>query len=415
MRTVHYSDFLGEVAALMNKIPSGLTDDEKTIINPFFNHAMRYIWDSANWKDICPIGEARFTNNDILSPNDMVSAYWTLSAVGITSNATRNPLDGRVNMDKVYEAASTQEHRLRQSVDFIPSAAYTSSGYFKRAGRNYCYISVNDGVVTRTAHFNLALGVVVSALNCTASMVLSGNAAYKCQIDYSADSAAGTGHVEYGITADGSTVSYLGDITKGIYAYGLISLPTETDSLYYTQIPLEQTGETPMEAVFGVWQDNPATGSRFPQTQAGYVNGDVIQLIGKANTNPVYIDYRKKRPSWTGPAFSAAATYTAGKQVLYTDSNGDQDFYKCLATTTAGQDPEDTPSKWELLEIPDVFSEYAVHAAFSDVLRTDGQLEKAEMMDKIAEDVMTNALDVQERQQSGAMRTKISTHVTYRN
>lgn len=414
MRTAHYSDFLAEIAALMNKTPSGLTDDEKTIINPFFNHAMRFIWDSANWKDVCPIGEARFTNSDITNPVDIAASTWTSTAVSVTGSSTRNPLDSRVNMCKILETAALSAHNVYQAVEFVPSSSYSTSGYFKRKGRNYCYISANDGVTIHVAHFNLATGVVVSTSNCTATINISGNASYKCQIDYTSASTASTGTVTYGMTDDGSTLIYTGDITKGIYAYGLVSLPIGIDSQYYTQIPLSQVGESEMEAVFSIWKDNPALGTRFPQNQAGYVDGDTIQLVGTANTNPLYIDYRKKRPSYTGAAFSASATYTAGTQVLYTLTSGDQDFYLCLATTTAGQDPEDTPAKWRLLEIPDVFSEYAVHAAFADVLRTDGQLEKAEMMDKIAEEVMNNALDVLERQQGGALRTKYSTHVTYR-
>lgn len=41
--------------------------------------------------------------------------------------------------------------------------------------------------------------------------------------------------------------------------------------------------------------------------------------------------------------FSAAATYSAGDYVKFTDSN----FYKCLSNTNAGESPTSHPAKWE--------------------------------------------------------------------
>lgn len=45
-------------------------------------------------------------------------------------------------------------------------------------------------------------------------------------------------------------------------------------------------------------------------------------------------------------AFDAGDTYAAGDYITYAQ-NGITEYWKCLATTTAGQDPDDTPAKWQ--------------------------------------------------------------------
>lgn len=47
------------------------------------------------------------------------------------------------------------------------------------------------------------------------------------------------------------------------------------------------------------------------------------------------------------PVYSEAIVYQAGTEVYYTPLDA---YYKAVSTTTAGQDPEDTPAKWEVLQ-----------------------------------------------------------------
>jgi hypothetical protein len=49
-------------------------------------------------------------------------------------------------------------------------------------------------------------------------------------------------------------------------------------------------------------------------------------------------------------AYDASATYSAGALIKYTatvDGTTELQYYKCLATTTAGQNPSSTPAKWQ--------------------------------------------------------------------
>lgn len=53
------------------------------------------------------------------------------------------------------------------------------------------------------------------------------------------------------------------------------------------------------------------------------------------------IEQRFFRPVW-----AEASTYAEGDEVYYTPTDA---YYTCLAATSAGEDPEDTPAKWEAL------------------------------------------------------------------
>ncbi len=55
-------------------------------------------------------------------------------------------------------------------------------------------------------------------------------------------------------------------------------------------------------------------------------------------------------------AFDAGDTYAAGDYISYTPTGTTvKQWYKCLATTTAGQDPDDTPAKWRKVTASAIF------------------------------------------------------------
>ncbi len=131
-------------------------------------------------------------------------------------------------------------------------------------------------------------------------------------------------------------------------------------------VPYDQTGEKVIDVLFQAWIDNPAM-ITYPRPQGFVVTTDGFQMISTAggfmgtngyvsyNTNPanpVYLFYRRAPYNYSGDTFSATATYVAGQYIYYTRTTGPlvgtSDYWKCLSATTAGQDPEDTPSKWEL-------------------------------------------------------------------
>jgi len=56
-RTRNYSDFLNSVVQLIGIPPSRLTTEVADSVNQFFNNAIRDVWLSTQWIDICPRGE----------------------------------------------------------------------------------------------------------------------------------------------------------------------------------------------------------------------------------------------------------------------------------------------------------------------------------------------------------------------
>jgi hypothetical protein len=127
---------------------------------------------------------------------------------------------------------------------------------------------------------------------------------------------------------------------------------------------------------------------------------------------PVYIYYRKPCPRFTAPDYDATLTYAIDDQILFEDSDGVTNFWKCVVATSAGQSPDTNPDSWELLEIPEVFFNYAVYSSYADWLRMDGQTDKAASADALAQRKQDEESDKQERQQGWVQDMTVSTHVT---
>ncbi len=77
---------------------------------------------------------------------------------------------------------------------------------------------------------------------------------------------------------------------------------------------------------------------------AQFVMDSIMESVGaEINNRTFYFGFDKA----DAVAFDAGDTYAAGDYITYTPAGGVLHYYKCLATTTAGQDPEDTPAKWQ--------------------------------------------------------------------
>ena len=67
--------------------------------------------------------------------------------------------------------------------------------------------------------------------------------------------------------------------------------------------------------------------------------------------------------------FDAGDTYAAGDYIKYTISSV-LHYYKCLASTSAGEDPEDTPAKWQKVNAEAVFE------GLGSIIAADSAIEK---------------------------------------
>lgn len=434
--TKNYSDYTNRLSGLIGIPYDSATDDEKNFIMGFFDTNIKQVWDEGPWLSVSPYGEARFAGNLLYYPNDLTkTAYWTATNTTPTTSSTNpqyaNPCDGRLTATFLAETAATGEHKVSQVYQFLPSINYQFSAYVRANSRSYAYMKVNDGVNDYTAFFNVSTGVIgtySSNMPNTPTIVQCNNGYWLVTIYVTTASTAGTGACTLNISTDGSTLSYAGNTAYGLYAWGVLLLQTTFANPTSGLVAWDQLGESEINAVFQVWKDSPANAIN-PRPQGYELTPNGIQMVGTAgyaygtiyssfpngytpSQFPVYLQYRKKVPEYFANDYSAQTAYAVDEQVLFEDSRGASNFYKCVAATTAGQDPESAPTYWELLEIPEEMFMPVLYGAYADWLRMDGQIGKAEAADRIAQKKKDDAHDVRERQQGWVQPMKVQTHVT---
>ena len=433
-RTRHYSEFLTSWCSLVGVSTSRLSTTMASVANTTFNTAIKNMWSLGPWLDICPYGEARFAGNKITYPNNIANTAWTKNDSSATANSLVNPLDGATTASQLLEAATTAAHNVTQSFSILPSTQYIFSAYVRPNGRNYCYLLMNDGTTSFSAFYNLSTGAVGTVTNATStSIALQPNGFYLCKMTFtSTNTTVLSKNYQLSISTDGYTLSYAGDVTKGIYVWGAfvqqVSNTTAMDSL----VAWEQLGESAVDVVFNVWRNSPLL-SIYPTGQGYTLTPNGIQLISSAgnttsytngvpttptfpvSNNPVFLYYRRVLPSFTGDVYSASLTYSVDQQMYFTNSLGTGDFYKCLVATSAGQSPDTTAASWEIIPLYDVFLQYCVYQAYGDWLISDGQMDKSVGAYTIAQSKMDTEFDKMERQQGDVLPMKVSTHLTSRS
>jgi hypothetical protein len=161
------------------------------------------------------LAEAAATNLCLQSQD--LSTTWTNNNTTESVNAAVAP-DGTTTADKLVEAATTSSHTIYNTIAGT-SGVYTSSFYLKAAERAWAYITEGNSV-TATAWFDLTNGVVgtVSGTGTPSAKITSvGNGWYRCSMTFTAGANA---NIQLGCSTGDTLSSYLGDITKGIYAWG---------------------------------------------------------------------------------------------------------------------------------------------------------------------------------------------------
>lgn len=435
-RVVPYSRYLRGVCALVGIPSDEIPTPVAETLNQNFNTAMKGMWNEAYWcTDISPYGEARLVGNLLTYPNNLAqTAYWTATAITPTANAIQNPADGRTTASKLLETTANNVHRVIQTAAIIPDTAYICSIYARPLSRDYVYILFDDGVNNFSAFFNISTGVVgtVSGTGATATIGRQPNGFWLCQLSVTtATTASATGAFGVYVSTDGSTLSYAGNASKGLYLWGVQLDQASQVPQTAGVLPWEQIGETAIDMFFDIFKTNPVA-TNFPQGQgyeivpAGaqlingtfwnyYVNGvNQNTTYGLATANPVWVYYRRTMPNYQGDEFDAAGTYAVDQQMYFVNSIGDGNFYKSIVATTAGQSPDTTPTSWEVLPIYEAFLQYAIYQSYADWLISDGQNDKAGGMYAVAKSKMDSEAEKIERQGGQVLPMKVSTHLTSR-
>jgi len=156
------------------------------------------------------------TSNLLAYPEQFDNGAWTKADVTVTANAMMAP-DGKHTMDKLVETATTAQHFANQASG-VNGTQYAFSVRAKAAERTWLRLANGQGAFS--VWFNLANGTVgtnSSPGDVTATIESLGDGVYECTVTNIMDVTAAV----YVFLADAdASVSYLGDVTKGLYVWG---------------------------------------------------------------------------------------------------------------------------------------------------------------------------------------------------
>jgi hypothetical protein len=439
VQTKSFSDFTARYAGLVGIPWDSQTSTEQEWAKGYLQTAIQDSWESNSFLDICPYGEARFISNLVPYPTKLANPAWSASAVTVTDNATNNPVDGFETCAAIRETAVDSTHRLIASVTgLIGSTSYCASCFARPVNRQYIYLTILNGALTAQVIVDLFAGTAATPSgtfsNMAANASQSSDGFYFVELNFTTTTAiSASTTLRVGVSNSASVLQYVGNVDSGADIWGVCLTPTSNLGLNNSLLPFEQTGFDPIGTVLEVWWQSPV-GFLYPVkagyqiTRAGiqFINsgpycfypywGFPVPALGNATgtsiPNIAFLNYRKQVAELSGDDYDASSTYAVGDQVLFDDSEGISDYYKCVAATTAGQSPEGAPTYWEVIPIPAVLFIHAVYSSYANWLLQDGQVEKSLAMDSRAQLELDKQSDVQERQMGLVPPMRVATHVT---
>lgn len=216
--------------------------------------------------------EAR-TNNFSYS-EDIADAVWTKLGSAITADSTTAP-DGTL-ADLLLETAVTDEHRIgRSTFSYVAGTTYTLSVFVKAAGRSHFRLIFSSAAfgANTSAYYDITAGTskVGAGTPVSYGMQAVGNGWFRLWLTATATiSAAAATQInvsqDYGVTAP---PSYLGDVAKGAYFWGvqLEAGNFVTSYIRTTTAAVTRSHDVPLidTNAFGTGWFNPNAGTIFEE------------------------------------------------------------------------------------------------------------------------------------------------------
>jgi hypothetical protein len=183
--------------------------------------------------------------NLVLQSQNFENAAWTKTAVTATASGATAP-DSTSTAITILETTANSTHNLNATtaITSVSGVNYTISAYVKANGRNFC--ALYEGVSGRGKFFNIIAGGGGSVLGnlvaapVSAALTYVGNDWYRVSIVVTA---GGTVNPNIYLSTDGTTFSYAGNASLGIFAWGAqleigstlnTYIPTTTTAVYGT-------------------------------------------------------------------------------------------------------------------------------------------------------------------------------------
>jgi hypothetical protein len=167
-------------------------------------------------------------------------------------------------------------------------------------------------------------------------------------------------------------------------------------------IPATEAGE-----ILGVFSRNPQSSTKAVELEYTiYENGTDRKVIINSNILTGSYLYRKQCPVLNGDIYSPSTIYYSGVQVYFDSGSGtgtytpvagkphSGNFYTCAVTSTsAGQNPNSTPSAWTKIELPYIFSSFCSWNSCAMWYASEGMMQEAGVVDAKAKLILEQEYD----------------------
>ena len=160
--------------------------------------------------------------NLCLRSETLDNASWTKSDTTISADAATAP-DGVATADAIVEAATTATHYINQTFAGLSNdTVYTFSVFLKAwSGRDFGSIETRSKAnALQITYFDISTGAIGTNGHTNAFMERLASGWYRCSVTRDVATGATTPEVNIGIADADNSSTYLGDVTKGIYAWG---------------------------------------------------------------------------------------------------------------------------------------------------------------------------------------------------
>ena len=167
-------------------------------------------------------------------------------------------------------------------------------------------------------------------------------------------------------------------------------------------LPAADAGE-----ILGVFSRNPQSSTKAVELEYSiYDNGTEKRIIINSNILTGSYLYRKECPVLNGDIYNPSTIYYAGSQIYFDAGSGtgtytpvagkphNGNFYTCAVNnTSAGQNPNNTPSAWTKIDIPYIFSSFVSWNCCAMWYASESMMQEAGVVDSKAKLILEQEYD----------------------
>ena len=195
-----------------------------------------HVYNGSAWANEGLLAESEARTNLFHYSHDFSNSYWAKAELTVTADQGIAP-DGTNTAFKLTESStSSSRHVTRGGGTLANSTQYTAAVYLKKGTRTKAKINVFTGAASHTGKYDIENGTVYSNAGAESANIEDvGNGWFRCSIT-TTTAATGNPNVAFGMLPDDYAVSYDGDGSSYIYAWGATLEASPTRSSYIPTI-----------------------------------------------------------------------------------------------------------------------------------------------------------------------------------